>query len=108
MWSHLLEVLIMFKKSRDNECKAFIMIYVKKGQYSQDKVTPFCAMVFHSVMLLIIAIMQLSSQNLCDTSLESFFHGGSEYKGVELFRTHKPHKIASGVNFKQLQLFIRE
>ena len=65
-------------------------------------------MAFHLVMLLVIAMMQLSLQNLYDSPLESSFHGESEYKGVELFRTHKPHKIASGVNFKQLQLFIRE
>ena len=83
-------------------------IYLKEGLYSQHRGTPFCAMVFHFVMLLMIAIMQLSLQNLYDTPLESFFHGESEYKGVELFRTHKPHKIASGVNFKQLQLFIPE
>ena len=56
-------------------------------------------MVFHFVMLLMIATMQLSLQNFYDTPLESFFQGESEYKGVELFRTHKPHKIASGVNF---------
>ena len=52
--------------------------------------------------------MQLSLQNLYDTPLESFFHKEGEYKGVELFRTHKLHEIASGVNFKQLHLFIQE
>ena len=84
------------------------MSFMKKGQYSHHRGTPLCAMVFHFVMLLKIAIMQLRLLNLYDTPLESFFHGESEYKGVELFRTHKPHKIASSVDFKQLQLFIRE
>ena len=74
-------------------------IYEKEGQYLQHRGTPFCSMVFCFVMLLMIALMQLRLQNLYDTPLESFFHGESEYKGVELFRTHKPHKIASGVNF---------
>ena len=43
-----------------------------------------------------------------NTSIESSFNGKSEYKDVELFRTDEEHpKIASGVNFKQLQLFIQ-
>ena len=54
-------------------------IYVKEGQYSQHRGTPFCAMAFHLVMLLVIAIMQLSKQNLYDTPLESSIHGESEY-----------------------------
>ena len=52
--------------------------------------------------------MQLSKQNLYDTPIESYFHGESEYKVVELFRTDEtPHEIASGVNFKQLELLIQ-
>ena len=84
-------------------------IYVKEGQYSQHRGTSFCAMVFHFVMLLMIVIMQLSLQILYNISLESHFHGESEYKDVELFKTDEiPHKIASDGNFKQLELLIQE
>ena len=44
----------------DNICTIMHGIYVKEGQYSQHRDSPFCAMVFHFVMLLMIAIMQLS------------------------------------------------
>ena len=65
-------------------------------------------MVFHFVMLLMLVSIQFSLQILYNISLESQFHGESEYKDVELFKTDEiPHKIASGGNFKHLELFIR-
>ena len=60
---------------------------------------PFCAIALHLMTLLKI---------VTNFTLESSFNGKSEYKDVELFRTDEEHpKIASGVNFKQLQLFIQ-
>ena len=51
----------------------------------------------------------VSWQSLCNSFLESSFHGVGMCKDVELFRTDEtPHEIASGVNFKQLELFIQE
>ena len=87
-------------------------IFVIIGQHSEHSEKPFCAIAFHLVTLLKIVTMQLECMEFLlifyNTSLESSFNGKSEYKDVELFRTDEEHpKIASGVNFKQLQLFIQ-